>query len=313
VKKNLEATRREIKKRLVEMDSTIPEEGYPYPLNIVLEPTNRCNLKCVMCPSTDQTRERGIMPMEIWQRVVDDVMENSPTTAIWPAMMGEGLVAQEKFLEMLEYACEKGAILVWNTNAVLLEQRWVERIVKLPLREIIVGLDAIDAETYGKIRRGGDFQAAVQNVLSLLVCRNQTTKITVQFIEQELNAGQAEAFREFWLEKGAVVKIRPRLGWGDGVASPALVLEQSDRIGPCPWLMRNIAVHWNGNAVQCDADWDQRFPVGNVTDLTIKEIWEGILLERRQRHQRGDFSFELCQTCNDWQAGISKVYHPSSD
>lgn len=224
--------------------------------------------------------------------------------------MGEGLVAGDRFLEMLEYGCSRGARIIWNTNSVLLSESIIQRIANLAIEEICVALDAATEATYTRVRVGGDFHAAVENTVSLLRLRNPETRVTVQFIVQAENSHEAEAFRKRWLALGAKVKIRPRLGWGEGVESPDLILRQEDRAGPCPWLMRTISIHWDGNVVQCDADWDQKHAVGNIVEYTIKELWDSELAERRRRHVRGDFSFPLCQTCDDWQAGISEVHEP---
>jgi radical SAM protein with 4Fe4S-binding SPASM domain len=211
-------------------------------------------------------------------------------------------------IEMLEYAVGKGANIYWNTNAVLFKKNWVERVSALPLQEITIGLDATTADVYDEIRVKGDFERAVKNVKALLNNRNPKTRIILQFIRQDSNFHQEKEFKEYWLEKGACVKVRPRLGWGDGVEAPELILEQSERIGPCPWLIRTISIHWNGAAVQCDADWDQHHPFGNINDSSIENVWNGKLAERRQAHRRMDFSFELCKECNDWQAGVSETF-----
>jgi len=211
---------------------------------------------------------------------------------------------------MLTYARKVNLPVIWNTNAVLLNDGFVQRVSELELREVIVGMDAFSKNTYDKVRIGGDFEKAVENTKKLLDDRRPNTRITVQFITQAANEHEKDDFKEFWLSQGAVVKIRPRLGWGDGVDAQDLVLEQDDRLGPCPWIIRTVSIHWNGMVVQCDGDWDQKSVVGDMRVQTLKEIWDGELAERRRRHRNGDFDFEPCKNCNDWQAGLSEFYYP---
>jgi radical SAM protein with 4Fe4S-binding SPASM domain len=135
-------------------------------------------------------------------------------------------------------------------------------------------------------------------------------RITVQIIEQQDNRHQIEEFKQYWLDKGAVVKVRPRLGWGKGVDAPELVMEQDQRVGPCPWLVRTVSIHWNGTVVQCDGDWDQRWPVGDLNRQTLEEVWLGELAKRRELHRSHDFDFDPCRNCKDWQAGLSEFYFP---
>jgi radical SAM protein with 4Fe4S-binding SPASM domain len=308
-----EQLRTEIKKRLVATNETLPKVDYDFPLNVIVEPTNICNLACAMCPSPSQTRARGYMSPDLWKKIVDEVIDKSPSSKIWPAVMGEGLVMGKRFIEMLEYAAEKGANVYWNTNAVLFKEKWIERICALPLREITIGLDATTSEVYDKIRIKGDFDRAVENTISILERKQPKTDVILQFIKQEENFHQEEEFRALWLQRGATVKIRPRLGWGTGVDSPDLILNQDERVGPCPWLIRTISIHWNGAAVQCDADWDQKHPMGDINTMSIEEVWNGKLADRRRAHRNMDFSFELCSDCNDWQAGVSETFRPERE
>jgi radical SAM protein with 4Fe4S-binding SPASM domain len=252
------------------------------------------------------------MSMNLWKKMVDEASAKSPDSTIWPAIMGESLVAGDLFIEMLEYAREKGTKIVWNSNAVLLNDRWLKKILDLELKEIILGVDAATEATYDKIRCGGDYKRVVDNACKLLENNKGKTRITVQFIEQGLNSGEMESFKQFWLSKGAVVKIRPKLGWGDAVQTPKLILGQEERKGPCPWLIRTVSIHYNGVVVQCDADWDQKYAVGDLEKSTLEEIWQGELALRRMRHRNMDFDFEPCKHCHDWQAGLSKFYYPEN-
>lgn len=307
---SIKKIRKKIRNRIIRANATLPEREYSFPLLVIVESTNICNLSCIMCPSSIQSRERGVMSFDIWKKIVDEVAEKSPESTIWPAIMGESLTIGGPFLEMLEYSYKKGVKVVLNTNAVLFTDELIDKILSFNLQEIIVGIDAVTSDTYNEIRRGGDFKRVVNNVLELLKRNTGKTRITVQFIEQETNSAETEDFKKFWLSKGANVKIRPQLGWGAGVKAPNLVLRQDERIGRCPWLIRTVSIHWNGRVVQCDADWDQKYVAGDLSVNTLEEIWNGELAKRRQKHHDNDFEFEPCKNCNDWQAGLSDFYIP---
>ncbi len=289
---------------------SLPDDDYPFPRYVIVEPTNTCNLRCEMCPSSKQTRARGVMELDLFKKIVDEITEKSPQTVIWPAVMGEALVVQERFLQMLEYAREKKARIAWNTNGVLLNSDVIDRLGRFEIEEIIVGLDAVTQETYAKIRTGGDFARVVQNVKTMLGKRWSKTRITVQFITQENNETEEDAFVRYWIDRGAVVKVRQRLGWGKGVGANNLRIPQELRTMPCPWLIRTMSVHWDGTTVQCDADWNAEHPVGNLRDMSIEDAWQNKLRERRLRHRKMDFKFEPCSSCNDWQAGLSEFHIP---
>jgi radical SAM protein with 4Fe4S-binding SPASM domain len=293
-----------IKKALI----TLPEEDYKFPLYVIVEPTSYCNLRCVMCPYSQMTREKGNMDFEIWKKIVDEISEKSPETVLWPALMGESSLFPEMFIEQLRYAKEKNVRIRWNTNGTAISEALIDKLSELNIEEITFGLDAFSKAVYEKIRINGDFDKAVQAAETLLK-KLKKTKIVIQMIVMDENKHEVEDFKKYWLAKGAVVKVRPKLCWGDAVDSDITELEQSERFGPCPWLMRTISIHQNGAIVQCDADWNQKMPYGNISTDTIEEIWQGALKQIRDEHRRLVFTNELCKNCSDWQAGLSDVYY----
>ncbi len=289
--------------------STLPEEDYKFPLYVIVEPTSFCNLSCIMCPYPQMTREKSHMPFEIWQKIIDEIASKSPETILWPALMGEASITTDIFLKQLQYANKKNVRIRWNTNGTLLTESFVEELEKLEIEEITVGIDAFSKEAYNQIRIGGDFTKVIESTC-MLINKLPKTRIVTQMIVMDQNAHEVDDFKKFWLSKGASVKIRAKLCWGHAIESGINELTQEERFGPCPWLMRTISIHQNGAIVQCDADWNQQHPYGNIQKNSIEEIWQGKLKEVREQHRQGIFTNLLCQECADWQAGLSHVFHP---
>jgi MoaA/NifB/PqqE/SkfB family radical SAM enzyme len=292
-----------------EKDDTAIKKERLFPSHLIVEPTNICNLSCIMCPSSLQKRKRGVISVALWKKIIDEVALNSPDAIVWTAVLGEALVAGEAFLDMLEYGSYKNVRLMLNTNGILLTEAWINKLLFMNLEGIIVGVDALLPSTYKKIRRGGDLIKVKNNILKLLE-HNNDKKIIVQFICQEENEQEKDSFIEFWLSKGAIVKVRPPLRWGEAGATPHLALPPEERNGECPFMSRACTIHWDGVVVQCDADWDQKEPLGNVNKNSIAEIWNGPLSERRKRHHDCNIDFFPCNVCKDWQAGFSQFHYP---
>ena len=53
------SVRERVRRRVREADATLPRTDGVLPLHLIVEPTNVCNLACVMCPSSRQRRARG--------------------------------------------------------------------------------------------------------------------------------------------------------------------------------------------------------------------------------------------------------------
>jgi len=291
-------------------------EEYPFPVDLIIEVTRYCNLKCIMCPYSNLKRAQGNMEFSTFKKIIDETATENPAARIWLAIMGEPLLRGEKVLEFIKYAKEKGIReICLNTNAVLLSEEIAVKLLESGLDKILISVDAYSKETYDKIRVGGDFVLVRSNVERFINLKreknNNNMELIVQFIVMDENEHEVEAFKNYWLERGAIVKIRPKLGWGNAIKSSILdsVAQETERF-PCAWLTRTVSIHWDGSFSQCDADHEGYYSPGNLNSNTIKQVWEGILAERRGRHWKGDYDFEPCNTCKDWLAGRSYFFYP---
>ncbi len=292
-------------------------QRYPFPVDVIVEVTAFCNLKCIMCPQKSLTREKGEMSLELFQKIADEVARENPATRIWLAIMGEPLFLGEKLVKMVKYAKDNGIKSVnLNTNGLLLTPDLSDRLIDAGLDYIIFGIDAFSKETYVKIRVGGDFDQLNKNIDYIIEAKTKKKSdlptLILQYIVMGENEEELEAFKSHWLGKGQVVKIRPKLGWGTGVKADNLNLPDSERDFPCSWLARTVSIHWNGKFAQCDADYDGKFSPGNLHSSTIKELWQGELAQRREKHWNLDFTHDLCSECKDWQAGRSIFIYPEN-
>ncbi|MGE3533669.1 MAG: radical SAM/SPASM domain-containing protein [Parachlamydiales bacterium] len=291
----------------------VNRELHPFPKVLILEVVAGCKLACIMCPHKDLTRPKGLMKMELFKKLVDEVAALGGDTEVWCPIMGEVFLYQEKIFDYFEYMKQIGLNKKYlNSNLTLFKPSMISKLAKCELNKLTVGLDAATEETYNKVRVNGDFKRVEENVRALLEAKSRgdlpKLEIVLQFIVQDENVHEEEAFKQKWAGSGATIKIRHKLGWGLGVAADNLNIPEVERNIPCPWLMRTLSIHWNGKAAQCDSMWDGQEYMGDVNDQTIQEVWMGELLHRRQRHLKNDFAFYPCSTCKDWQCGLSEVY-----
>jgi len=285
---------------------------YDFPKVIVVETTAYCNLKCTICPQKSMLRKKGSMSFNTFKRIADEVGDKD--TSLWLALMGEPLVQPNNLIRMIKYTkSQKIRQVSLNTNGMLLTPTVSKELVKSGLDKVILSIDGFKSDTYEAIRVGGNYQRLMEKVNDLIVMNksyDSPIEIIVQFIITESNEDEVEVedFKTFWLSKGVTVKIRPKLSWGHAIEAKNQTLTQNDRTYPCPWLMRTVIVHWNGDFAQCDADFEAQYIAGNINSKSIKEVWDGDLKNRRDKHWKGDFSHPLCRECRDWQVGRSLFY-----
>lgn len=290
----------------------------PFPAEIAIETHSFCNLRCIICPYVKMKRKKGKMRPELFHKIVDEVAQESPDTRLWLAIMGEPLMDRD-IVSHCEYARDHCANRIHlNTNGTFLEGAPVEGLLDAGVEAIYIAIDACTEETFNKVRPGGDYNRTVRNVENLLRLRDKRgqkkPEITVQFIAMDENEHELDKFHEFWRERGAVAKIRVRQGWGSEIDTQDLYKKTLgiERF-PCPWLLRTMNIHWTGRATQCDVDFEEDYPAGDVNEQTIRQVWEDDLARRRERHWNGDFGHPLCKDCLDWAAGRAEFLYPDAE
>lgn len=137
------------------------------PLNIVLDLSERCNLKCTMCyfSSTDRLRfapydvslaSDGNMPVEVFERLASEFFPHARRVAL--ACATEPMM-NPRFRELVRIAGRYGVPDLWfPTNLLALTEANAEAIVEAGVNVVGVSIDGITPATYEKIRVGATWE-----------------------------------------------------------------------------------------------------------------------------------------------------------
>lgn len=285
----------------------------PFPSRFAVEVTAHCNLACAMCHHPGMVRPKGLMPLELWRRMVDQIAAIAPGTHCWFSFCGEPLLAPDRLFEMLAYGRSAGLTsLNINTNGMPITPDLAEPLLSSGADLVVIGIDGFSKEVYEKIRIGGDrdrLYANIEHLLDLRHSRGSGPEIQVQFVEMDENLHEWHAFRKYWLERGATVKVRNKLSWG-GLLDTSLDVSAEDRI-PCPWALTMMHVFWDGRVPRCPGDTEGDESPGNAWDEPLDVLWEKM---ERYRHLHLEHRFDelpdRCQTCKDWMVGAAHRIRP---
>ena len=283
-------------------------EDFPFPKRLAVEVCSDCNLACTVCHHPAMRRPKGLMPFALWQKCADEVAAVSPTTECWFSFIGEPLLEPELLLKMLAYGASVGLrSLKLNTNGMLLTPDLAEPILDSPLDLVVFGIDGHSSETYERIRVGGlgdRLFANVEHLLSLRHARGSGPEIQVQFIEMDENLHERDAFVAYWLERGAVVKVRRQLSWG-GQFGTSVAVPAEERI-PCPWALTMMHVFWDGRVPRCCGDTEGEEGSGNAWQDSLTYLWAqlGVFRRKHLSYRFGELP-DRCQTCRDWMTGAA--------
>ena len=183
------------------------------PLEIILDTTERCNLKCKMCyfsavdrlqflPFDRQLSSNGMMPLETFSRVAADLFPRARKVALGCA--AEPLV-HPKFIDIVREAGSYDVPDLWfPTNLLPLTPAKAEAICEAGVNTVGVSMDGTSAETYEAIRVGGKFDRLMRS-LDLLnkVRRGTGTGLRLIFVWMRTNRGDLADLPRFAGEVGA--------------------------------------------------------------------------------------------------------------
>jgi len=301
--------------KLQKIEGTLKD--FVFPTRFAVEITAHCNLACTMCHHPGMRRPKGKMPFALWARCADQIAEISPEkTEVWFSFCGEPLLEPDLLFRMLRYGREVGLRSQnINTNGIPLRPVLFDPLLSSGVDRIVIGMDGFEKETYESIRVRGDRDRLYRNVELLLEARRaraEGPEIMVQFILMDENENEVDAFREYWLERGATLKIRNKLSWGGTLDSPMDVPDE-ERIA-CPWALTMMHVFWDGRVPRCSGDTEGEEGPGNAWHTSLKELWNRM---RRYRglhlEHRFDELPDRCRSCSDWMVGAAERVRPDTD
>jgi MoaA/NifB/PqqE/SkfB family radical SAM enzyme len=154
-----------------------------------IEPTSRCQLKCVMCPRTVFPDEwvNGDMPLLAYKNISKffHLVENVHLQG-W----GEPLLHPE-LPNMVAIAKAESCKASLTTNGMLLTRNMSEELIKKCLDTIVISIAGAMRETHENIRCGSHFEQIIDNIRTLanlkLKMRSKTPKIVLSFLMTKTN------------------------------------------------------------------------------------------------------------------------------
>lgn len=289
--------------------------NFSFPKKLAVELCADCNLACSMCHHPQMKRPKGVMPFELWKRMADEVAAVAPDTECWFSFCGEPFLQPEQLIRCLRYGRSVGLrSLNVNTNGMLLTEEWVQPLLDSGVHLVVFGIDGWKKKTFEQYRVGANRDVVYANAERLLAARDAAgspVAIQVQFIVMDDNEDEVEPYKQHWLARNAVVKVRRQLSWG-GKFDTGLHVPSDKRI-PCPWAITMMHVFWDGRVPRCPGDTEGEEGSGNVWHASLAELW-GKLGGYRELHLTKQFERlpARCQSCTDWMTGAAERVRPEA-
>jgi len=284
-----------------------------FPLMVLPSVSNVCNSRCVHCWYTKSPHLRNrdgipFMTERLFRKIIDEVAQhNDPRPMVRITGTGEPFL-MPGLTDLLVYGCgEKNVRIGVITNGSLLAPDVSSRLIDAGMEVIECSVDAADAQTYERIRKGLQFKTVLDNIEYMVSYRDKTgakTKILGSVVENPAEI-DPPAVEKFWRERVDNVIMRKYLTYGqlsEEQYSEETYLPSEDRV-PCPYPFERMVILASGDVTFCNFDVEDSLFMGNVNDERISEIWRGEKFDAwRRLVLKGCFEeVPLCAKCSDWK------------
>jgi len=298
--------------------------GYPY--EIILDITNRCNLRCPLCVTGQHLNKRppGQMSFDHFKQVIDELGRYLFKVRLhsW----GEPFL-HERLYDMLHHLRAANIGTEVSSNFTTFRQDQAAALVASGLELLIVSLDGATEEVYRQYRIGGDFPRVLRNIRAVVrEKRKQGTRfplIEVQFLLTKVNLHEAEAIRVLARDLGAdrcrtfpvAVNVRDKAQRDEWLPEdprysryhPRTLEDKFYSVNrACPWLWRSAVINWDGTASPCCVYEGPKTEMGTgvFSPGGFRAVWNGpayraarAVFREGEGRKRSEGPFNICEHC----------------
>lgn len=280
-----------------------------FPEHVDIETCSACQLQCPMCFQTvRQDIEHGMMEPALFEKIMEEVARKRPYS-IRLSWRGECLLHPE-FERLLRHARSvfDGSI-SFLTNSLLLDEKLMKALVETQTDYIVISADGV-GETYEAVRKPGVFSELVGRLKRLDAMRRSYgtayPKVRINAVATWFTSDEVAQFRKTF------EPLTDRILVGEMLSNfveytPA---HNPDAFCASPW--QRLLVGFDGSVHPCCCDYAGMYPLGNVQEQTLGEIWHGRPLSHLRhliaRRRRLDLKL-----CRETDCGVDENDNESSE
>jgi radical SAM protein with 4Fe4S-binding SPASM domain len=290
------------------------------PFTISFEPTTACNLRCPECPSGLRafSRPTGNLKEDFFRETIDDLYKDLLYLIFY--FQGEPYI-NPNFLDMVQYAHQKGIYTITSTNGHFLSKENAERTVKSGLDRMIISVDGTDQDTYAAYRKEGKLEVVLQGARNMVEAKKKlgssTPHLIFQFLVVKPNEHQIDEVYRLAEEIGIdEVKLKTAQVYDYKNGNPLIpTIEKYARyrkkadgsyevknklLNHCWKLWHSCVITWDGMVVPCCFDKDATHQLGDLKQKPFSEIWKDKPYQDfRYALLKGRKEIDICQNCTE--------------
>lgn len=218
------------------MGNRYVEMGLCAPVNVTWEVTYACNLSCIHCLSDSGPKRSGELTTGQCLRLIDELA----AMKVFQLNIGGGEpLMRPDFLDLMDYAHEKGIVTCISTNGTLIDEAVAARLDH-KLVYIQVSLDGATAESNDAIRGKGSYA----KVLHALEClRKRDIEVSINTVLTRLSFPELDDMASLAASFGAKCRVSRFRPSGRGKASWSKLNASADQmLAFSEWLKNHLHV-----------------------------------------------------------------------
>lgn len=291
-----------------------------WPIGISIEPTTACNLGCPECPSGLKmfSRKTGNLNPENFRRWVDSMKSSLIHLNLY--FQGEPFIHPD-FLQLVEYAHRRKIFTSTSTNGHFITELIARQIIDSHLDQLIISVDGVTQEVYEQYRIHGKLEKVLEGARILVDQKrrmgSRTPHLVFQFLVVAPNEHQIPDMLELAKEIG-VDELRLKTAQVYNYVNGNELLPKNERYSRyvrksdgtyrvknaldnhCWRMWSGCVVTWDGRVVPCCFDKDGQHAMGNLTEQTFKQIWQGTAYGRfRRALLKSRSGIDICSNCSE--------------
>lgn len=273
--------------------------------NIVIETSNICNAKCVMCPHVIMKRKMGLMQDDIFSLIINKIKEEKiDPIAFMLNGFGDPLT-DKKIFERIGIIKKyfPNSITKFYTNLGLADDEIIKGIVLSGLDEINISFNGYDKKNYEETMKI-DYEKTLKNLDNLIEERNksnQKLKIRISMALAFSNDGDEKKFIQKWSQGVDSVSVNKVHSYGQSIEDPSgkNKINFNKLSYPCKYIWNTMVFGIKGDLFMCCLDYEGEMNFGNIKDKSILDIFYSERFEKiRELHLKNDIKkIKMCAKC----------------
>ena len=288
-----------------------------FPRVLRIEPASKCNLGCIHCPTGTIEMTRGVMSLEVFDKIILEIKKNIKYIKVVVLYHGGEPFLNKNFFYMLNEIkkINKNIYVKTVSNGTVLNEKIIKKIVESDLDLIEFSLDGESAEDSERIRRKSKTEIILKNVKELLEQKKKLDKknlkiniCSTQFFKDEnlvtdnTSPETAQWIQDNFQNQDVEFKSFFAMQW------PSMNKEISDfkkvkveninDKNTCNHLDETLTIRSDGNVVPCCYDLTTKLKMGNILDNGLNEIWNNSFYNNLRKSIETKKFVSICKSCN---------------